>query len=637
MQAALPTFDTRAARQRYVRNLAALYRCDPALAARVDALAFEQLPPLEFARSGALTLRAADDDGPAVYVHSRYDPVEDARRFVLGIGPVDTPTFLLCGLGLGYHVPELERLYERPVIIVAEQDLPTIKAALLSVDLETSLTSGRLLFLTSAERSELHSKLSLCNADVMLGLQFVHPPASRRIRVTFFEQVRAALQDYVSFGRLQMVTLLRNARITFENVALNLPHYLKNPGIEKLKGRAAGFPAILVAAGPSLAQALPLLPAVRERCVLIAVQTVYKLLQALNCPPHFVTSLDYHAISAEFFDAAPPARGARLVAEPKATHRVLDTFDGPLHVLHHRFYDALLGPAAPPRGALKAGSTVAHLAMYLAEHLGCDPIILVGQDLCYSEAFYYPPGMPIESIWAPELGRFCTVEMKQWERIVRNRPILRRVQDVCDRATYTDDQLFSYAEQFQSDFSGMQARVLHTSPAGMKLDGVTHMPLSEALRQFCTRPLPPECLAADGPAEDAAEIAPAREALCERLREIREARQIAEETLECLEQLCELLTQPARFNRLITRVDELRVRMQRFEHVYRLVVEVSQIAELRRYQADRRLGDPSHETPETARRRLRRDQDFVRDFVSGCQFLESLLPQALARLEARAK
>ncbi|MFO0840220.1 MAG: 6-hydroxymethylpterin diphosphokinase MptE-like protein [Phycisphaerae bacterium] len=620
------------ARARYLANLAALFARDPELAARVDALPFTQLPTIQRARDGRATLNLPADDGPLIAVHSRYEPAVEARRFVDALPEAENHTFLIAGMGLGYILPELERRFEQPFLIVVEDDLSLLKAALCAIDLEPQLRAGRLVFIASADRAEIHAKLTSCNADVMLGMQFVQTPYARRRHAAFQERARSAILDYVSYGRLQMVTLLRNARVTFRNVAMNAPHYARHVGIEALRGKAAGYPAILVAAGPSLARNVAQLGALRERAVIIGVQTVYKLLLALDCPPHFVTSLDYHEISAEFFEGLRDARGTRLVAEPKATHRVLDLFPGAMHVLHHLFYDALFGPAAPQRGGLKAGSTVAHLALYLAEHLGCDPIIMIGQDLCYAEGLYYPPGMPIEQIWRPELGRFCTVEMKQWERIARNRQILRRVEDQQSRATYTDDQLFTYAEQFQSDFPSLRARVIQASEGGLRLDGAGVMTLREAAERYCTRRLPPDIIALPQPFE-AQSLAALRDALVSRLEEIRQTRDIAERVSELLARLEGLLDRPQEFNRLVGRVDELRLQMQRFEHVYRLVVEVSQLAELRRYQADRRMGDPQHETVETARRRLRRDREFVADFLDGCEFLEDTLPEALRRLE----
>src|SRR5262249_21650563 len=153
-------------------------------------------------------------------------------------------------------------------------------------------------------------------------------------------------------------------------------------------------------------------------------------------------------------------------------------------VLHHAFAGALLGDGLPARGSLRPGTTVAHLAYYLAEHLGCDPVIFVGQDLAFSDGLFYMPGSPIEKIWQPELSRFQTIEMKQWDRIVRNRPILRRVRDLHGRDVYTDDLLFTYAEQFQKDFAASRRRVVQASEGGLALAGMEVMPLGEAASRF---------------------------------------------------------------------------------------------------------------------------------------------------------
>ncbi|MBU0637832.1 MAG: DUF115 domain-containing protein [Planctomycetes bacterium] len=644
-------------RQRYLANLAALYRSDSVLAAQIDALPFAQTPALEIARDGHATVRLIAADGCTVYAHSRYRPGTEASKFVEGqlsgtAGDKDdyrNPVFVIAGLGLGYHLVEFERFYERPLLIVAEDDAGLIKAAFCAVDLSELLAKGRLIFLTSTDKAALHGKLEPINTNLMLGFQFVALPyTSRRVAADpadgrpgaadFHQQIRALISDYISYSRLQMITLLRNARVTCKNIAFNLPTYLDHAGIERFQNRAAGYPAILVAAGPSLARHLDRLGELRERAVIIAVQTVFKLLLARGIRPHFVTSLDFHEVSAEFFRGVEDVGDTVLVAEPKATWHVLDGYPGQKHVLRSQFIEELLRAAAPARGGLKAGSTVAHLAFYLAEYLGCDPIILVGQDLSYSEGFYYPPGMPIEQIWRPELGRFQTVEMKQWERIVRGRPILRVVQDIHGRDVYTDDQLFTYAEQFQSDFLASPARVIHAGEAGMRLAGTEVMALDDAAAQYCQRSLPAAALAAQlagnkvAPAVIAERRRSARQAIEERLSELASIRKIATEMNRLLANLGNLVERPAEFNRLIVRVDDLRSRIQEFDRTYKLVTEVSQAAELRRYTADRRIGQHERETRETARRHLQRDRDFVTAFQDGCEWLEAMLKQSLKRI-----
>ena len=92
---------------------------------------------------------------------------------------------------------------------------------------------------------------------------------------------------------------------------------------------------------------------------------------------------------------------------------------------------------------------MAHLAFYLGQYLGANPIIFVGQDLAFTDHVYYTPGTALHDVWQPEMNRFCTIEMKEWERIVRNRGILRQVQDIHGQPIYTDEQMFTYLQTTQ--------------------------------------------------------------------------------------------------------------------------------------------------------------------------------------------
>ncbi|MBL8880453.1 MAG: motility associated factor glycosyltransferase family protein [Phycisphaerales bacterium] len=595
---------------------------------------FASAVQIEPARSGDWTARVPADDGRPLYVHSRYQPRDEAKRFVASQPQTEAPTFIVFGTGLGYTLVELQHRYHEAIMLVVEPEVGLIKAALCVSELHEAIENCRLVFLTSSDRAALHEVLFRYNGHLLLGFQqFVHPYANRVSR-EFHQAVRAALPDFLAFGKMQMMTLLRNARVTDRNIVMNLPHYMRQPGVESLAGRAAGYPAILIAAGPSLARQLDLLCTLRDRAVIVAVQTVYKLLLSRGCTPHFVTSLDYHEVSSQFFRDAGESGDCILVAEPKATWHVADAFPGRKRILHSDLVDDLLRDAAPRRGSLKAGSTVAHLSLYLAEHLGCDPIILVGQDLCFSDGLYYPPGMPIEQTWAPELSRFCTIEMKQWERVVRGRSILRRVPNVHGRETYTDDQLFTYAEQFQADFAASRSRIIHAGEAGMRLAHTRCMSLEEAAKTHCTHTLPRELFADQLQGQSDIQTDRAVEALEARLEELREVRAIAEETESLLGRLMDLIERPDDFNRLLARVDDLRMRMLRHDRLYKIVVEAAPVAELRRVSADRSLGAPQRETPDTARRRLNRDREFVRGFLDGCAFLEGLLPRAIARLRS---
>jgi hypothetical protein len=650
-----------ACRQRYLANLAALYQADTPLARQLEAIPFSQTPPLEAARDGNFTVQLLADNGKPVYAHSRYRPLEEAAALIdrqtrkkppaTDAPPAETPeaddesvdddlenpSFFVSGLGLGYAVIALEERFTRPLVIVAEDDLGLIKAAMCVCDFSTMLAERRMTFLASADKATVHANLRAALIHLMLGIKFITMPHTARYHASFHSEITGLLRDFVSYSRVQVMSLLRHARATCRNVAFNLATYVRQPGVEIFRNRAKRYPAILVAAGPSLARNLDQLSALKDRAVIIAVQTVLKTLLARGAPPHFVTSLDFHEISAQFFRDIDDFADTILVAEPKATHAVIDTFCGRTHLLRSEFADDILQDAAPQRDALSAGSTVAHLAYYFAEHLGCDPIILVGQDLSFSEGLYYPPGMQIERIWAPELGRFNTIETKQWERIVRHRRGLRKVTDVHGRQTYTDDQLFTYAEQFQSDFLTTPTRIIHAGEGGMRLAGTEIMTLRDAVERYCQRPLPADLFAApeERPSPDLHRRVTG--AIEKRLAELSETREIALQTIAVLKRLVDLVEQPAEFNRLVQDVDELRSRMKRYDKMYNLIVQVSQHAELRRLQADRAIHDDAPETPATARRRLKRDREYVEALLDGCDFLQQTLEQALQRVHERLK
>lgn len=637
MADAAPTPELDAARARYLRNLEALYSRDADLAARIDATPFADLPAIEAARDGGWTARARAADGREISLHSRYAPMDEARKLVdAARGEADDAlTWVVHGMGLGHHLAVLESTGESPVVLLFERDLSLIKAALCAHDLSGMIAGGRLTLLTSADAQSAHDALGACNADLTLGLRSVTLPVADRLDPTFHAEARRALADALSVARTHLVTLLKTTRTTFENIALNLGAYLDDDGVESIAGAAAGYPAILVAAGPSLARNVEQLRGVGDRAVIIATQTIFRLLLDLGVRPHFVVSLDFHDVSTEFFRGADDVGACTLVAEPKAAWRVLDMYPGRVRVLHHRYADALLREAAPRRAELPAGSTVAHLAHWLAVHLGCEPILLIGQDLAFTDNLFYLPGSPIERIWRPELNRFQTIEMKQWERIVRNRPILRNARSAAGEPVYTDDLLFTYREQFERDFAMNGRTVIQASEGGVALRGATAMPLREAAARFCVRALPAAGFSAQ-PRRRGGDRCAALEQLRARASEIRRAREIAAETIAVLERLAVAADHPAEFNRLVAIVDSLRVRMGEVDGAYRLVCELSPAAQLRRYGADRRVGSPQTETPEIARRRVTRDREFVAGFLDGCDFALRVLARAVERLELPA-
>jgi len=616
-----------------VANMAALWATDPALARRLEPYLDGQGYPVEPSRAGLPTAAVPAGGGRRLYLHSRYNPMEEAERLLDAAGAGQQAIFAVFGLGLGYHVQRLfERAGPETVVVVFEPDLRLIRTAFEQTDLAQHIRSGRLIFIVDADRGRLVGRLTGQQALFAVGFTMVTHPPSVQLHPQFHAQMRTWMEEFVAFARTNLNTAILNARRTCENIARNLGWYVSTPGIDRLKGRHAGQPAIIVSAGPSLRKNAHLLGQARGRAVLIAVQTTLQPLLDMGIEPQYVTSLDYHDICTRFFERLPRQLRCELVAEPKAAASVLRMYPGPISLVGNEFAERLVREMDLRKGAVRAGATVAHLAFYLAEYMGCDPVIFVGQDLGFSDGLCYVPGTGYEEVWRPELGRFCTMEMKQWEHIVRERPILRRITDWQGRPMYTEERLFAYLQQFERDFALTAARVIDATEGGAMKRGATPMTLAEALRDFCAAPLPE---APDDYPGRRDELVPACvECLRRRRQEARGIQEIARQTLPLLQEVRDNLEDQSRVNRLIARIDALRARMHRFDDCYELIKNLTQHSELARFRSDRQIMAARLSGIELQQRQVERDIANVGSIADAAVQFEQLMDEVIGELSA---
>lgn len=622
----------------YIRNMLALFRVDGHLAQAIDEFEDDGSVVVEASRQGPPTA-AVRVDGAArpLHLHSRVDPAGEAERFAAEVKTDEDFCYIISGFGLGHHVQALfNRLKGESFVIVSEPNLALLKAALGAVDLADMLASRRCVILTQVDKAAAQTRLEPFNTLMMLGTQFVPHAPSERIAGPFHAALRKLITEHMTYVRMTLFTLVANSRITCRNIANNLPRYVSTPPIDVLGERFKGRPAIVVSAGPSLRKNIDQLAALKGRAVIIAVQATFKTLLDRGIVPDFVTSLDYHEMSKRFFENISDFSGTHLVAEPKATWHVIDAYRGPVSLLGNDFARLLLGDTLGAHGCLKAGATVAHLAFYLALYMGCAPVILVGQDLGYDSNVYYTPGTSMHDMWRPEINRFSTMEMKEWERIVRGRKILMRVKDIHGRDIYTDEQLFTYLQQFEGDFAQVPGRVIDATEGGVRKSNTRLMTLAEAAAQYCREPIPPELFAylRELKWEDRSRLRAARQELKKRLADAETMVRTCGRLTALLKELTGLLDDPQAFNKRLQEVDGLRAEIRRQEHTYRMLSAVSQLAELQRFSADRRLELAGTGGKDKAKAQLERDLRFVQAVIDGAEILREILEESLARFDA---
>lgn len=616
----------------YLENLAALWSADPALAAEIEALDDQSRYKTEQTQTGAATLSAMASDGRSILLHSRYDPVAEARKLLEQSAIDQSMAFYVFGMGLGYHVEALiEDAAEEAVIFVFEPDLLMLRAAFETRNFSAAIEAGRLAFITRADKSQLMLRLTPKAAMISIGAaQIAHAP-SQRIAGKFHDQMRQWLDEFAAYSRTSLNTLVLNGRKTAENVAQTIAWYLAAPCMSRLKNHHQGQPAVIVSAGPSLRKNKHLLHGLQDRAVIIAVQTTLQPLLEMGIEPRFVTSLDYHEICTRFFEKLPKSINTELVAEPKANKAIFRMYPGPVSVLGNAYAEDLLREMHLNKERLQDGATVAHLAYYLAEHLGCDPIIFIGQDLGFGDGLCYAPGTSYEDVWRPELSRFCTVEMKQWDQIVRERFILRRIPDYQGKPMYTEERLFTYLQQFERDFAQSNARIIDATEGGAAKRGTTVMTFAEAIGQFCTATISkPKA----HPGLEFSRIGEALDCLRSRREEAAEIEQIARDTMPLLQKIRDHIDDQPCVNRAIASIDKLRARMNELGSCYDLVTHLTQQTEMERFRSDRKIAAARISASERQRLQVERDIQNVQAMCDAARDFRSMITQVLESLSA---
>jgi len=577
---------------------------------------------------------------------SRRRPLDEAARFAEQLDPRRAGCAVVLGFGLGRHVQQLvKRMDQEGLVFVFEPDLPLLRAVLERVDHSAWLGSFGLRIFHDADDAAAISQAAQGAEGLMaIGVKILeHPPSAQRLGPQAKRFAEAFTRVFAAV-RTVVVTTMVQMEATFRNGLMNLDHYVQDPGVADLQGRCAQRPAIVIAAGPSLARNIEELrkPLVRERFVLIAVQTALKPLLQAGIKPHFVVSLDYHEISRRFFEGLSPAdvEGVQLIVEPKANAVVADAFPGQVRCPADPNLDTLLGPElAGEHGSIPAGSTVAHLAHYVARHLGCDPVVLVGQDLAFTDGLYYGPGAAIHQVWAGELNPFNTLEMLEWERIVRSRRTLRRLEDQRGRPVYADEQMATYLAQFERDFLSDEERglrVIDATEGGARKAHTTAMPLAQAIETLMPdEPLPDLAppLRSDG--------AEALRRAVERVRSVRrDAGALVERCVEArglLEKAVACAGDARRVNALIEKVHKVRDRATALRPAYDLAQRLNQTGGFNRARADRELRLEKGLTGAALQKRqLERDVRNLRWLEDSARRLVDLLDASLAALEGRA-
>ena len=300
------------------------------------------------------------------------------------------PVLFFYGIGNGVLIKLLLNNPVRKKIVVIEPDIEILFLVFNFIDFSEDIENEKLILLSSEEFNYPNAINIMTHHDILLFLKTYE----LQINTIYYEKlysqdiirvnqifIRAIKQAIINFGNDQIDTL-----VGIEHSIYNMPIMLKNPPIQTLKNKKNSDIAIIISTGPSLTKQLPLLKEIENYATLISIDASMPILEKYNITPDFVVSLERVKETATFFkNTSKEFQEKFITIHASLQHKdVLKNSYGK-KILSMRGFSYNRYFEIDEYGYLGIGMSAANMAYELAYLLGFKTIVLVGQDLAYSE------------------------------------------------------------------------------------------------------------------------------------------------------------------------------------------------------------------------------------------------------------
>lgn len=343
----------------------------------------EKAPVVVAARNGSATLRYGD-----AYIHSAYDPEREARTWADSIvaerdDAADT-FWVVFGAGLGYHLKALRERGARD-FLVYEPDRQVFE---LASKTNGSPAGNDRQTCTSIEdlRDRFRSSYPQAKHTRLVAL-----PSYARIFSSEYSDIQDRIHAYARELRADAFTYVSAGAKWLLLTIDNMPLMMSQPSIVPLRKLAGGWPAVVVSPGPSLEKNIDQLAEQQDHFLVICPsQTLRALWQAGIRPDLVVVAdsqrLDYH------FDDIPLEFYSNLVLAAKCHPRVC-ALPAARRFFYHLNSNALAREFFSFRGEegceVVSGHSVSNICFSLGVFMDADPIVLMGQDLAFTDKRMY--------------------------------------------------------------------------------------------------------------------------------------------------------------------------------------------------------------------------------------------------------
>lgn len=420
-------------------------------------------------------------NGKSIFLHSAYDPEKEANALINEIKKEtekDLDLVFIFGIGAGYLINAFKKFNINIAVIE-----PSIKFFNLLIDnfkLDKILEDNITFFIGGDDIEDIEKFISLTNTK---KVKFF---ITRSYATLFNEEAlfyQSKVLSIVDKKIININTISRFDKLWAYNIASNVAKISTHYGVNKFFDKYKNIPAIIVSAGPSLEKNIRKLKEIKNKALIIAVDTAMKPLFSHNISPHFIITIDPQKKNSKYFRNVN-FKESVLIAESSVDKEAIDSFNGAIYFINSifplaKYFMEELGD----RGDITTGGSVSTAAYDFAIRIGANPIIMVGLDLSFPNYQTHIKGSYHEENFFTEIYKLDSYDSRIYKVLIAGN--LREEKNIYNEKVWTDSRFDMYKNWYEEQCEkNNKIKFYNATEGGIIINGMENIKLEELIKKF---------------------------------------------------------------------------------------------------------------------------------------------------------
>lgn len=417
-------------------------------------------------------------NGKSVLLHSAYDPIKEANTLIKEIEDNVDVVFIF-GIGGGYLINAIKKLNIN--IVVIEPSISFFNLLIDNFKLDKILEDSKITFFIGGNDIEDIEKFISLKTTKKVKFFITRSYSNLFTDDALFYQTKVL--SIIDKKTININTILRFDKLWAYNIASNVVEIATHYGVNRFFDKYKNIPAVVVSAGPSLEKNIRKLKELKDKAIIIAVDTAMKPLSSHNISPHFVITIDPQKKNSKYFRNVN-FKDTVLIAESSVDNEAISSFKGAIYFLDSIFPLAkyFMRPLGK-RGDITMGGSVSTAAYDFAIRIGANPIIMLGLDLSFPNHQTHIKGSYHEENFFTEIGKLDSYDSRIYKVLVSGN--LREEKNVYGESVFTDSRFDMYRNWYEEQCKiNSSKKFYNATEGGVIIKAMENITVDELLKKL---------------------------------------------------------------------------------------------------------------------------------------------------------